>query len=53
MGRTHEDVIGDFAEGQSQVDDIVFGAAAFWEVADVDDTPRDGFPGWKRLWGKI
>ena len=34
----HEDVVGDFAKRQSQVDDIILGAAALGKVADVDDS---------------
>lgn len=49
MGGAHEDVVGDFAKGQAQVDDIILCAAAIREVADVDDSPRGGLPGWKRL----
>ncbi|TNN62143.1 hypothetical protein EYF80_027633 [Liparis tanakae] len=45
MSRAHEKVVGDFAKGQSQVDDIIFCAAALGEVADVDDSPSCGFSG--------
>lgn len=41
VGRAHEDVVGDFPEGQSQVDDIILCAAALGEVADVDDPSCD------------
>lgn len=41
---THEDVVGDFAEGQAQINDIVLGAAALGEVTDMDHTPRSRFP---------
>lgn len=49
MGRAHEDVVGDFAEGQPQVDDIILRAAAFREVADVNDSARRGLSGRERL----
>lgn len=49
MGRAHKNVVGDFAKGQSQVDDIVLCAAAFREVADVNNSPYCGLSGWKRL----
>lgn len=49
MGRAHEDVVGDFAERQPQVDDIILCAAAFREVADVNDSARRGLSGRKRL----
>lgn len=49
MGRAHEDVVGDFAERQPQVDDIILRAAAFREVADVNDSARRGLSGRKRL----
>lgn len=49
MGRAHEDVVGDFAKWQSQVDDIILCAAAFREVADMNDSPYGGLSGWKRL----
>lgn len=44
----HEDVVGDFAEGQAQVNDIVLGAAALQEVTDVDDAPRSRLS-WHKL----
>jgi len=49
MSRAHEKVVGDFAKGQSQVDDIILCAVALGEVADVDDSPSCGFSGWKWL----
>lgn len=49
MRRAHEDVVGDFAERQPQVDDIILRAAAFREVADVNDSARRGLSGGKRL----
>lgn len=49
MGRAHEDVVGDFAERQPQVDDIILRAAAFREVADVNDSARRGLSGRKWL----
>lgn len=49
MGRAHEDVVGDFAERQPQVDDIILRAAAFREVADVNNSARRGLSGRKRL----
>ena len=53
MGRAHENVVGDFAKGQSQVDDIVLCAAAFREVADVNDSSYCGLSGWIRLKKKL
>ncbi len=49
MGGAHKDVVGDFAKWKSQVDDIILRAAAFREVADVDDSARCGLSGWKGL----
>lgn len=49
MGGAHEDVVGDFAKGYSQVDDIILSAAAFREVADVNDPPYCCLYGWKWL----
>lgn len=49
MGGAHEDVVGDFSKHQSQVDDIILGAAAFRKVADVNNTACCGFSGWKWL----
>lgn len=40
----HEDVVGDFAEGQAKVNNIVLGAAALREVTDVDDAPGTRLP---------
>lgn len=44
MGGAHEDVVGDFAEGQAEVNNIVLGAAALREVTDVDDAPGTQLP---------
>lgn len=41
---SHEDIVGDFAEGKAQVNNIVLGAAALGEVTDVDDAPRTRLP---------
>lgn len=49
MGRAHEDVVGDFAKGYSQINDIILCAAAFREVADVNDSACCGLSGWKWL----
>lgn len=43
----HEDVVGDLAEGQTQVDHIVLGAAALREVTDVHDAPGTRLPRYK------
>lgn len=40
--RLHEDVISDFAKGQSQVDDVILGAAALREIADVHHSSSAG-----------
>lgn len=49
MGRAHKNVVGDFAKRYSQVDDIILCAAAFREVADVNDAACCGISGWKWL----
>lgn len=53
MGGAHEDVVGDFAEWYSEVDDIILRAAAFREVADVNDSTHSCFSGRKRLQNKM
>lgn len=40
--RLHEDVISDFAKGQSQVDDVILSAAALREIADVHHSSSAG-----------
>lgn len=45
----HQNVVGDLAKGQSQVDDIILGAAAFGEVADVNHSAGRDLSGWKWL----
>lgn len=49
MGGAHQDVVGDLAEGQSQVDDVILRAAAFRKVADVNDSAGRDLSGRKRL----
>lgn len=49
MCRSHQNVVGDFAEGQSQVDDIILRAASFRKVADVNDTACRSLAGCKWL----
>lgn len=39
----HEDVVGHFAEGKSQVDNVVLRAAALREVTDVHDASGTRF----------
>lgn len=43
MCGTHENIIGDFAKWDAQVDDIILCATALRKVADVDDPTREGF----------
>lgn len=43
MRRAHEDVVGHFSEGYTQVDDVILSAAALRQVTDVDDTTRTRF----------
>lgn len=40
--RLHEDVISDFAKGQSQVNDVILRAAALREIADVHHSSSAG-----------
>lgn len=49
MCGAHQNVVGDLPKGQSQVDDIILGAAAFGEVADVNDSAGRDLSGWKWL----
>lgn len=49
MGGAHQDVVGDLAKGQSQVDDIILRAAAFRKVADVDHSSGRDLSGRKWL----
>lgn len=49
MSGAHQNVVGDLAEGQSQVDDVILRAAAFGEVADVHNSAGRDLSGWKRL----
>lgn len=51
MGRAHQDVVGDFPERYSQVDDVILRTAALREVADVNNASYGRLPGWK--WLKI
>lgn len=43
MRRAHEDVVGHFAEGKSQVDDVILRAAALREVTDVHNASGTRF----------
>lgn len=54
MCRPHENVIGNFAKGYSQVDDISLRAAALREVAYVDDSTDRGVSDrkWLQIWNK-
>lgn len=49
MSGPHQNVVGDFAKRQSQIDDVILRAATFREVADVHNSAGGGFSGWKRL----
>lgn len=52
MGRAHEDVVGDFAKGKSEVDDIIFCAASFREITNVNHSPCGCFMQLKWLQGR-
>lgn len=49
MCGAHQDVVGDLAEGQPQVDDVVLRAAAFRKVADVNNSAGRDLSGRKQL----
>lgn len=44
ISRLHEDVISDLSKGQPQVNDIIFRAASFREIADVHHAASTRFP---------
>lgn len=49
MCGSHQNVVGDFAEGQAQVDDIILCTASLRKIADVNDAARRGLAGCKQL----
>lgn len=49
MSGAHQNVVGDLAKRQSQVDDIILRAAAFRKVADVNNSAGRDLSGRKWL----